>query len=360
MGRTSPLAYMARGLWAETAVWLDFKFKTSLSKPFAVIIEPTLRCPMGCAFCNFPKEALFPKSVELSLETWLRILRELREYNPLIRDVYVAGGEPFLRNDLCDLLAGAHELGYRTRLLTIGVFCTPKICDRLLRSPMEWLRFSILSPYADVHDAFVKRPVFGRATSAIRYLKENGYRGKIGFLTSITSMNVRDVAGIVELARELAIDGVIFRPLFSQTQTIRTFEDQRELPEDCVADPQLVIEAVQTLKRLKSEGAPILNSERQLDQIVEQMVHGRGGVPGCHMMYESVYIRPNGDLEVCGHMTLGRMGNVAQTPVAAALSAREAYAARHRVSRSCRCEANAFLRKTLGEKARVAVGAMLS
>lgn len=344
--------FLAEGLKNETAVWLDFHFKTSLSTPYMAIIEPTLRCPMRCKFCDLPNETVFPKASELSLDRWKRILYELREFSPLISDVYIAGGEPFFRADLCDIIETAHALGMRTRTLTIGAFLTPQVLDRLTASPMNWLKFSILSAREEVHNALVGRPVFKKSIAAVKYLRARGYSGKLGFLSSVWQGNVRELAAIVRMAEELSVDAVLFRPLFGNTQSVRSFDNPAQRNKSCmIEDEELVRAAVEKLKKLKRAGSPIANSDRQLDILVEQSLGRNDGVPGCHMMYESLYIRPNGDIEACGHMSLGRMGNVSKQSLCEVLNSAHAYAVRHGVSRSCRCQGNAYLRKSLGDKA---------
>jgi MoaA/NifB/PqqE/SkfB family radical SAM enzyme len=352
----NPIGFLAAGIRNELAVSSDFYLKTHFSRPYIAIIEPTLRCPMACKFCDLPTDTTFPESKELSAATWVRILRDLTEFNPLIRDIYIAGGEPFFRRDLCDILEGAHHLGLRTRLLTIGALCTQKVLDRLLRSPLHWLKFSILSAREQVHDGFVGRPAFGAVVRAVRYLHDHGYPGKMGFLSTVWNGNVRELEEIVKLAEDLRIEGVLFRPLFGQTQSMREFQNPPPLSPLCrIHDPAELRRAIARLKELKLAGAPILNSNEQLDVLVRQNLGTNDGLPGCHLMYESIYIRPNGDIEVCGHMSLGTMGNCANRNVADVLGSKAAWEARHCVSRHCKCQGNIFVRKSFGEKAGLAL-----
>ncbi|RLJ01117.1 MAG: hypothetical protein DRP08_05940, partial [Candidatus Aenigmatarchaeota archaeon] len=147
------------------------------------------------------------------------------------------------------------------------------------------------------------------------------------------------------------IDSVFYRPLFGNTRAIRHFGEPVLVHPDCkIRDLEVACSAIDELKRLKRQGYSISNTEKQLDLIVEQVRGTNQGVPGCQMMYESIYIRPNGDVEVCGHMSLGTMGNVANGNVESVLTAPRAYKARHNVSRSCQCQGNAFVRKSTKEK----------
>lgn len=347
------LQFLAEAAQTQVAVWSDFHFKTNYSKPFMILIEPTLRCPMKCKFCDLPLDTTYPKEIELSLDQWKRVLRELQDYSGLIRDVFISGGEPFLRPDMCDIIEYAHSLGLDTRTITIGAFCDKSVCDRLLKSPMRWLKFSIHSVRQHVHDQLVGGKVFEKSVSAIEYLRSEGYTGKIGILTTIWEGNVQELGDLARFAEWIGVDSVFYRPLFGNTKAIRLFSEPAHLHPECIVrDHSVVHSAIEELKELKRQGLPIANTEEQLDLIVKQVIDigTNDGVKGCRMMYESIYIRPNGDVEVCGHMSLGTMGNVAERSLSDVLSSEEAYNIRHRVSRDCRCQGNAFVRKTFNEK----------
>lgn len=336
---------------SQTAVWSDFHFKTNFSRPFMVLIEPTLRCPMNCKFCDLPTDNTYPEEKELSLEQWKRILTELGEYSGTVRDIFISGGEPFLRHDMCDIIEYAHSLGFGTRTVTIGTFCTKSVCDRLLKSPMRWLKFSLHSAYQPIHDELVGRRVFEKAIASIKYLKTNNYSGNIGILTTVFEGNVHQLSDIARLAQEVGVDSVFYRPLFGNTKSIRLFGVPVSVNPECeIQNPSIIYSVIEELKKLRYQGLPIANTNDQLDLIAKQVMGTDEGVKGCRMMYESMYIRPNGDVEVCGHMSLGTMGNVSDRSVSEVLFSAEAYSIRHHVSRECRCQGNAFVRKTFSQK----------
>src|SRR5690348_503118 len=155
---------------AQLAVYSDYRLKTNLSRPFEVLIEPTVRCPMACTFCDLPTDNTYPKANELPITRWMEIVEELKAYIPVFKSVYIGGGEPFFRKDLIELIEHAHKIGVGTRTLTVGMFCTPPLLDRILASPMDSLKFSLHSSREDVHNRLVGKDVFQRSTGAVRYL----------------------------------------------------------------------------------------------------------------------------------------------------------------------------------------------
>ena len=86
--------------------------------PLWLLAELTYRCPLHCAFCYNPLDFARHED-ELPTADWLRILREARSLGAV--QCGFSGGEPLLREDLEELVAEAHALGYYTNLLTSGV-----------------------------------------------------------------------------------------------------------------------------------------------------------------------------------------------------------------------------------------------
>jgi MoaA/NifB/PqqE/SkfB family radical SAM enzyme len=352
--------FLVHAIKSPAAVWSDFVFKTNFSKPHMVLIEPTLRCPMACKFCDLPTDPTYPKSTELPITRWQEILAELRDFSPLIRSVYISGGEPFLRRDLIDLIEHAHRMGMGTRTLTIGQFCDRRLLDRLLASPMEVLKFSLHSSRAEIHNRLVGREIFDKTIGAIRYLKANNYRGKLGILCTVFSDNVGHLGDVARLGSDLGLDYMLFRPLFGQTIAHRDPDRLRSVyakprADLAVEDLELLRRSIEELRELRNQGLPIANSDKALDAITGRAEGTFEGVRGCHLMYESMYIKPNGDIDACGHMALGTMGNVASASVSSVLGSQAAYDVRHSVTRKCRCNGNIFVRQPFRERASLAL-----
>lgn len=337
---------------AQMAIFSDFRLKTNLSKPFEVLIEPTVRCPMACKFCDLPTDTTFPKSQELSIDRWKEILDELKAYLPVFKSVYIGGGEPFFRKDLIDLIEYSHAIGVGTRTLTIGVFCTPALLDRIIASPMHSLKFSLHSSREDVHNRLVGRDVYKKSTGAIRYLRENGYEASLGVLCTVYRENVDHLGEIARLGADLGLDYMLFRPLLEQTVADRrTNLLDRVKPEVLqVEDMDVLRKSIDELKELKAEGLPIVDTEEQLDAIADIAQGGIGSKYGCTRMYESIAIKPNGNVDACGNMALGVLGNVAENSVSEVLSSAQAWSVRHGISRRCQCTGNIFVRRTVMSK----------
>src|SRR5215471_21090493 len=86
--------------------------------PLALIAEITHRCPLHCTYCSNPLKLVATKD-ELSTEDWLRVFYEASQLGVL--HLHLTGGEPVARADLKELIAGGHQAGLYTNLITSGI-----------------------------------------------------------------------------------------------------------------------------------------------------------------------------------------------------------------------------------------------
>jgi sulfatase maturation enzyme AslB (radical SAM superfamily) len=197
----------------------------------------------------------------------------------------------------------------------------------------------------------VGRSVFNRAVSAIKYLRDNGYQSSIGMLCTVYAENYDHLGEVARFGNDIGLDYIYFRPLFPQTVADRREDVDRETVSDLMVPDLSVLKAsIDELKDLKERGLPIADTDEQLDAIVGMADGSFVGKTGCKLMYESIHIKPNGNVDACGHMALGVLGNVATTPVADVLSAEQAWSVRHSVDRKCNCLGNLFVRRSLRSK----------
>ena len=79
----------------------------TLEAPFGLLSELTYRCPLACAYCSNPLE-MAAYNDELSTQDWQRVFAEAAELGVL--QCHLSGGEPLLRRDLVDVVAGLAAL----------------------------------------------------------------------------------------------------------------------------------------------------------------------------------------------------------------------------------------------------------
>jgi len=110
-----------------------------LANPLALIAEITHRCPLHCVYCSNPLVLTAPKS-ELSTEEWLRVFREAASLGVL--HLHLTGGEPAARADLSELIAGAHQSGLYTNLITSGLGVSRDRLKGLIDAGLDHIQLS--------------------------------------------------------------------------------------------------------------------------------------------------------------------------------------------------------------------------
>ena len=119
--------------------------------PLWLLAEVTYRCPLHCVFCYNPLDfAKTERADELSTADWLRVLREARALGAV--QCGFSGGEPLMRDDLEELIAEAHRLGYYTNLLTSGVGLTRERAQALKAAGLDHVQLSFQDSTRELND----------------------------------------------------------------------------------------------------------------------------------------------------------------------------------------------------------------
>ena len=120
-----------------------------LEPPMALLAELTHRCPLQCPYCSNPVE-LERAANEMSTADWLRALTEAAAIGCM--QVHFSGGEPTVRRDLEQLIAGAAHAGLYTNLITSGVLLTPARLKMLAEAGLEHVQLSFQDSEATIGD----------------------------------------------------------------------------------------------------------------------------------------------------------------------------------------------------------------
>ena len=122
-----------------------------IGPPLWLLAEVTYRCPLHCVFCYNPVDfAKTERADELSTADWLRVLREARALGAV--QCGFSGGEPLMRDDLEELIAEAHRLGYYTNLLTSGVGLTKERAQALKAAGLDHVQLSFQDSTRELND----------------------------------------------------------------------------------------------------------------------------------------------------------------------------------------------------------------
>ncbi|GFO57027.1 hypothetical protein GMSM_40340 [Geomonas sp. Red276] len=171
------------------------------STPKSVIWDVTYACNLSCPHCLTSSGR--PGKSELGTVEAFRLVDKLAAAKVLY--LSLAGGEPFARRDIWELLRHIAKTGMRVDIATNGYRVPPAIIEGLADLPVFQIQVSI-DGIGEDHDRFRgKRGAFADACAALRRFKETGLSTSIS--TTATAGNIDSIGQIIDLAVELGCDG---------------------------------------------------------------------------------------------------------------------------------------------------------
>jgi len=270
--------------WHVPLFAVKYAYLTVTRRPVLVNFEVTMRCNARCGFCDYWKTDPSAKSSEIK-----SFADAARFFNPMV--ITFTGGEPTLRSDLEDLVAGVNAvISYKyMTLLTHGGMLSPERARSLWKAGIN--QFNISLDFLDErHDQARGIPgLSAKIMRTIPRMREIGITG-IRFNTVIKRDNLDQLMPIVRRARELGC-GVNFSCYTDakngNTEGLIEREQTRDL-EDAVRE-------ILAFKK-KTRGV-ITNSDHYLEQI-PRYVRGEITEP-CRSGMRTIHIDPLGRVKRC-------------------------------------------------------------
>lgn len=167
-----------------------------MQTPRTVDIEVTARCNLRCKYCYFfgNEEVEYR---DLPTADWLAFFDELGSLG--VMEAVLAGGEPFIRQDLPELLDGLVRNRMRFSILSNGTLITDEIAARIAATGRcNYVQISIDGSCPEMHDACRGAGSFDRAVRGLETLRRHGI--KPGVRVTIHHHNVH---GLEDTARFL-------------------------------------------------------------------------------------------------------------------------------------------------------------
>lgn len=186
-----------------------------LAKPYWIYISLTHRCNFNCQMCGVKK---ILKEYELNLDVLKRVLKEIASWN-LNCIVMLTGGEPFLREDVFDIINYSVSLGIKTEVVSNGsLIDNPQIAKKIIESGLQNIAISLDGVIPQTHD-YIRNleGAYRKALDAIGYLcqekriKRNG--PQISVWTTIMKENTEELYEIIFLAKDLGVECLVYHPV---------------------------------------------------------------------------------------------------------------------------------------------------
>ncbi|MHC9539948.1 MAG: radical SAM protein [Vulcanimicrobiota bacterium] len=189
--------------------WLENTIQEGhLSAPLKVSVNITSNCNLRCRHCYSYIESGAKNEMTLSMAE--NLMDQMAEMGVFL--LSVKGGEPFYHSGLMDILDYGRSRGIIVTIISNGLLITCETAERLNDTSVAYLTLSIDGADEETHDFIRGRGAFVKLMEVCRILKKS-FRRSLFLYFTMNRRNVHQIPRIFELAGEMKIDGLRFRPL---------------------------------------------------------------------------------------------------------------------------------------------------
>jgi len=266
--------------------------------PKSFVIELTKRCNNHCLYCYMPEGPLPQDSdphrtFEMSTAEVTGIVAKLCDEAP-VESIALSGGEPFLREDLPEILAFIRSKGVSPVVITNGTLLTR---ERIAATAGDaTYEITLLSHRQGVHDRLAARRGAWRAVvEAMANVRQLG--GNFVAVFIATKLNYMDASKTAELAIALGANGLMYNRINLGARNIRHAD--RLLP-----TPDMIRQNLDTLEELGSKyNLPVAVSVVIEPCVVDVRKYKYLHFGWCPLAGEGSYftVDPAGNLRTCNH-----------------------------------------------------------
>ena len=281
--------------------------------PRSVDLEITSRCNLRCRYCYFfdNPEVTYQ---ELPKEEWLKFIDELGYCS--VMDVCLAGGEPFIHEDLHELITAIVKNRMRFSILSNGTLITDDIAEFISKTERcDSVQVSIDGSCAEIHETGRGKGSFEKAVQGIKILQR--HHVPVTVRVTIHRHNVNDLENTASfLLEELELPGFT-------TNAVGYFGTCQKNANDLLLRIEDRQKAMATLlhleniynSRITAQAGPLAEAhywsrmEKARKESAPQFNNG-GNLTGCGCPSSKITVRADGIIVPCSmlsHIELGRV-----------------------------------------------------
>jgi radical SAM protein with 4Fe4S-binding SPASM domain len=201
----------------------DLASKLPLAAPYAMFVEFTNRCNFRCTFCPESLDDYSDKvggTHVMSEAVFHRLCNEILALGRLRVLRFHMLGEPLLHKRAPEMIAHAVRLNVadRTELTTNGSAITDKVADALVKSGLDYIRFSIYAMNPERHKRIIGTAItpekVRQGVEALRRARErNGGVGPFIYAKMINPFDPQEEAAFRETYTGLADEVMLEEPM---------------------------------------------------------------------------------------------------------------------------------------------------
>ena len=252
----------------------------------------TYRCNARCTMCNRYKAPSKPEE-ELSVET----IRKL----PPMYFTNITGGEPFIREDLPEIVRELYQKSDRIVISTNGFF-TDRIVALCKEFPQIGIRISIEGLEQTNNEIRGLDDGFNRGYSTLKKLREMGMTD-VGFGMTVQDKNAPDLVPLYRLSNEMGME-------FATASLHNSFYFVEA--KNIIHDRPMVAQNFEALcNELLRSWSPKKWFRAYFNHGLINYIYGQKRLLKCDMSFDTFFIDPYGDVMPCnGTKDKEVMGNL--------------------------------------------------
>ncbi len=184
------------------------------SKPFAISIEPTTACNLGCPECPSGLRQFNRKTGNLKLDLFTNVIDQMKEH--LIYLTFYFQGEPYINPDFLDMVKYANQSKIYTSTSTNAHFLNKDNAIRTIESGLDKLIVSVDGTTQETYEKYRINGDLNKALEGIREivtwkakLKSNKPKVVMQFL--VVKHNEHQIIEAKKLAKNIGADSIQFK-----------------------------------------------------------------------------------------------------------------------------------------------------
>jgi len=240
----------------------------------------TYRCNAKCNMCNRYKEPSLPED-ELSIET----IRKL----PPMYFTNITGGEPFMREDMKDVVRELYKKSDRIVISTNG-FYTDRIIELCEEFPQVGIRISI-EGLEETNNKIRGLPDgYNRGYNTLKKLKSMGMND-VGFGMTVQDLNCQDLIPLYKISDEMDMEfaTATLHNSFYFVETENAIHDK----------PMVTREFSKLISELLKSKSPKKWFRAYFNHGLINYINDKPRLLPCDMSFDTFFIDPYGDVMPC-------------------------------------------------------------
>ncbi len=231
-------------------------------------------------------------------------LRKLSEAG--VERIHFLGGEPFIREDMMDIVDYGASLGIVSSINTNGTFVNENMLPRIFDSKLYLLTFSLDGASPETNDPIRGKGVFKLVTENMKRLDEERKRRRQYIrqiiCTVVTKSNAHEMTKMMDVAHEIGADSLIFTPLRRRGRAANNLD-------------KLYFNDEETLTLAEELAVAIASGHPQQVQmglgspLVAEYLNRKYGTKfpitpgGCNALATKAFVQPDGSMFPCQELT---------------------------------------------------------